>query len=66
MTEILFLIRRCMKIYPELRFGQLISNAAFKGGWKDNDMFYCPDKIIADGLLKLLLQEEEKQDAKTD
>ena len=38
---------------PELRLGQLISNAARAGGWDNDDVFYCPDHILLNGLKKL-------------
>lgn len=42
--------------YPELRVGQIIVNAASKGGWSQNDIFYCPDNVLLNGL-KLLCDE---------
>ena len=38
---------------PSLRLGQLISNAAKAGGWELEDVFYCPDTQLRDGLKKL-------------
>lgn len=52
--ELLFEIR---KHRPELRICQIFNIAAFKAGWKDNDLFYCPDEMILKGL-ELLRGEE--------
>lgn len=35
---------------PELRISQIMVNAAIKGGWNQNDIFYCPDDILLKGL----------------
>lgn len=44
-----------VKLYhPELRVGQILSNAAHKGGWKDNDIFYCPDDTLKRGLVMMI------------
>ena len=43
--------------HPELRMCQVFSIAAFKAGWTDNDLFYCSDDTILNGL-KLLVEEE--------
>lgn len=40
--------------HPQLRIGQIISNAARKGGWMTNDIFYCPDETLRLGLEKWL------------
>ena len=40
--------------HPELRIGQIIVSAARMGGWKSDDVFYCPDDSIKDGLSELL------------
>ena len=48
-----FIIQAKEKL-PSLRFGQLISNAAEIGGWKGQDIFYCPDEVIIDGLKKII------------
>lgn len=42
--------------HPELRFQQIMSIAAHKAGWKQDDLFYCPNDVIIKGL-DLLLQE---------
>lgn len=44
---------------PELRIGQIMTNAANKGGWSLSDLFYCPDGVILNGLDKLLFEREE-------
>lgn len=36
--------------YPDLRIGQIIVNAATKGGWTQGDIFYCPDEVLLKGL----------------
>lgn len=58
MDEILSLTKVVHAIYPMLRFQQMMSIAAQKAGWKDNDLFYCPDDTIIKGL-KLMLEEKE-------
>lgn len=52
--KIELLIQAAREQYPELRLGQLLTKAAQAGGWKNQDIFYCPDNIIADGLKKML------------
>lgn len=42
------------KEHPELRLCQLLSNIAFAGGWKNNDLFYIEDDKIAEQLKKEL------------
>lgn len=54
MDEILSLIEIVHAIYPMLRFQQMMSIAAQKAGWKENDLFYCPDDTIASGLKFML------------
>lgn len=56
MDEILSLAKVVNAIYPMLRFQQMMSIAAQKAGWKENDLFYCPDDIIVSGL-KLMLND---------
>lgn len=41
------------------RIGQLISNAARAGGWESNDVFYCPNEVILNGLNKIVATERE-------
>lgn len=43
-------VRMIATDHPELRFQQIMSIAAKKAGWKDDDLFYCPNKIIEEGL----------------
>lgn len=57
MDEILNLTNVVHAIYPMLRFQQIMSIAAQKAGWKDNDLFYCPDDIIVSGL-KLMINDK--------
>lgn len=47
-------IRIVNQLHPELRFNQIISIAAKRAGWKDDDLFYCPDEIIVKGLDALI------------
>ena len=50
------LILSALFAFPELRIGQLLVNAAHKGGWNQDDIFYCPDDVIEKGI-KLLIEE---------
>lgn len=43
-------VRAINQVHPELRFQQIMTIAAQKAGWKDNDLFYCPDATIKQGL----------------
>lgn len=36
--------------HPELRLCQILSNAARKAGWDNNDLFYLPDDKLLYGL----------------
>lgn len=47
-------VRAIHAIYPELRFQQIMTIAAQRAGWKENDLFYCPDDVINQGLEKTL------------
>lgn len=49
-------VRAIKAIYPELRFQQIMTIAAQKADWKDNDLFYCPDEIILKGLTRFLTE----------
>lgn len=40
--------------HQELRAAQIISIAANKGGWKDNDTFYCQDEVLKQGFKRWL------------
>lgn len=40
--------------HPELRIGQMLTNAAKCEEWKDNDIFYIPDETLLSGLEKFL------------
>lgn len=48
--QIATLIYEIKKVHPELRLCQILSIAATKAGWKDNDLFYCSDETILKGL----------------
>ena len=54
MDEIFELAKVVHTIYPMLRFQQMMSIAAQKAGWKENDLFYCPDDVIVSGLKFML------------
>ena len=54
MENIMDLIVQAQKKYPEWRMGQTLSNAAKAGGWKEFDIFFCPNEKIVDGLKKIL------------
>lgn len=43
-------VRAICQFHPELHFQQIMTIAAQKAGWKDNDLFYCPDETIKQGL----------------
>lgn len=47
-------VRAINNICPELRFQQIMSIAARKAGWSDNDLFYCPNETILKGLTQFL------------
>lgn len=53
-NEIIYLLSTFLSFHPEIRVGQTISNAAFAGGWNDNDVFYCPNDVIINGLKELI------------
>lgn len=38
---------------PDMRLTQLVNSAAFIGGWKDRDTFYCEDDVTENGLTQL-------------
>lgn len=48
--QIAMLIYEIKKVHLELRLCQILSIAANKAGWKDNDLFYCSDETILKGL----------------
>lgn len=43
-----------IRLYPELRIGQLLVAAAHKSGWEQDDIFYCDNQTIINGLQKLI------------
>lgn len=49
-AECINLLSQVQAKYPELRICQILSIAAHKAGRKDNDLFYCPDSTICEGL----------------
>lgn len=54
MENIMDLILQVQKKYPGWRMGQTLSNAAKAGGWKEFDIFFCPDEKIIEGLRKII------------
>lgn len=58
-NKIIELISIISTAYPELRIGQIMMNAATKGGWNQHDIFYCPDEITLKGL-QMIYDEIEK------
>lgn len=48
-------------IHPELRMCQVLSIAAHKAGWTNDDLFYCPDSTILKGL-ELLAEQPESEE----
>lgn len=50
---ILRALRAAWEAQPDLRLGQLVSNAAHVGGWRDPDVFHAEDDVLARGLLAL-------------
>lgn len=44
---------------PKLRICQIMVIAAKKGGWNQDDIFYCPDDILLKGL-QILSDEAQK------
>lgn len=49
------------KQHPELRLCQVLSIAAHKVGWANDDLFYCPDSTILKGL-ELLAEQPESEE----
>lgn len=49
-NKIIELLLLISNIHPELRIGQIMVNAAMKGGWQQSDTFYCPDDVLLKGL----------------
>ncbi len=48
----------------DMRMGQLLMNAARRGGWASDDIWNCEDEIFAQGFLKMLKSDiEEANDA---
>lgn len=49
------------KQHPELRLCQVLSIAAHKAGWTNEDLFYCSDSTILKGL-ELLAEQPESEE----
>lgn len=54
MNEIIKYMFIIQSRHPELRVGQIMSIAAQKGGWNNNDIFYCSNDILKAGFRKWL------------
>ena len=50
---ILELLKELWKKDPDLRLGQIILKASQLGGWKQDDVFFCEDDMLQEGLVKL-------------
>lgn len=57
-ADIRVLLGKIHKKSPELRLCQILSIAAHKAGWKDDDLFYCPDEVILKGLNAIIVEKE--------
>lgn len=53
-SKILLYLAEMKKAHKELRYTQIMSIAAKNAGWEGDDLFYCPDRLILDGLEKML------------
>ena len=49
-------IRIIKQLRPELRINQIMTIAANKAGWTENDLFYCSDELVEIGLGKFIDQ----------
>lgn len=58
-NDLLIALNTAIAITPQIRLGQLISNAARAGGWENNDVFYCPNEVILNGLNKIAATERD-------
>lgn len=52
--EALGLIHKAWNRHPQLRLGQLLSNAAIMTHWDDADLFYIEDDQLKYGLKKFI------------
>lgn len=48
------LLQNILAKHPELRISQVLSISAKKAGWENDDLFYCPDDTLIDGLVLFL------------
>ncbi len=48
--KIVMLVYEIRQRHPELRLCQILSNAASKAGWENDDLYYLPDKKLLEGL----------------
>lgn len=51
-NELMGLMAKISVANPNFRLCQIISNATKLGGWNSNDIFYCTDEILLNGLQK--------------
>ena len=49
-TKIEMLLKDIRHRHPELRICQILSIAAYKAGWDNNNTFYLPDEKLLSGL----------------
>jgi uncharacterized protein YihD (DUF1040 family) len=53
---LLELIESIWEQYPDLRLGQLMTNAAHKSGWRIDGLFFIEDDLLKEGLENLLME----------
>lgn len=51
------------RLFPELRTQQIMSMAAKKAGWKNDDLFYCEDATLIKGLQMVVDEYKKKSSA---
>jgi uncharacterized protein YihD (DUF1040 family) len=60
-VSILALLTEVWAEHPDMRLGQLLSNAAFHAGWKDRDLFYLEDSRLHVGLIKFYATSKKEE-----
>lgn len=55
-NELINLLAEISASNPQLRMCQIISNATKLGGWNLDDIFYCSDEILLNGLQKIIIK----------
>lgn len=56
--SMLMKIGEIWKKNPDLRLNQLLSNAASRAKWSDNDLFYLEDDKLLVGLNEMIAEDE--------